>query len=174
MSDDDAKDTQVLPKEEAGFLDMEGTEEMDRAALLARLQADAVSRTKEPAPIRESSEIVSPGHRDTTQQPAITDKTIATDAHPKATPDPTQHYVVPDSLLKQSRDTQAETVEVPIMRGDEEPDDDLPTTTFSMDSFFEFEGIVDDHGRIALPESAVRGKVRRGSRLKVVVYVLED
>ena len=43
-----------------------------------------------------------------------------------------------------------------------------------MDAFLEFEAVVDAYGRIALPESALKGRFGKGARLKVVVHSLDS
>ena len=140
---------------------MEGTEEMDRAALLARLHADQHSK-KEPV-ARDSSEAVAPMSRDTIQHAAIGEQTRPTEPVPSKF-EPTQHYEVPNSLIAQSR---AEAL-------DDDDDDDLPTATFSMESMLEFDAMVDEHGRIALPQSALKGRFGRGAKIHIVAQIIED
>lgn len=157
MGDDsDGKDTQVLPRKDTPF-DMEGTEEMDRSVLLARLQADQPRKGSEPQSV--------PSARDTIQHTAVSEATRPTEPVGVVGTrfDPTQHYVVPDSLIEQSRDDS---------HGAE--DDDLPTTTFSMETLLEFDAVVDQEGRIALPRSALNGRFGRGAKIRVVAHVIED
>ncbi len=154
MSDDsDANDTQVLQRKDTPF-ENEGTEEIDRSALLARLQGDQHS-PKEPT--RDSGEVVAPGLRDTEQHGTIPERTRSDTPTLAAKFQPTQHYTVPDTLLEQSRSVE-----------------DQATTTFSTESLLEFEAVIDEYGRIALPDSALRGRFRRGARVRIVAHVLDD
>lgn len=167
---DDPQDTQVLKQKDTP-ISLEGTAEMDRPTLLARLQADA-QRRNEPQPPRESAEVVS-ANRDTEQHAAITERTRPSEPHLHAKNLPTQHYVVPDSLLEQANNTSTRsTLEVALEPLDDDVDD-YPTTTFSMDAILEFEAVVDAHGRIALPDSALQGRFGRGARLKIVAHVVD-
>jgi hypothetical protein len=110
--------------------EIEGTEEMDRAALLRRLRGDK-------------------GGDDPHSTPTV-----------RTAGPSTQHYQVPDSLLAQARDPY--------------DDDDLPTSSFSMDELLEFEAVVDQHGRVALPGSAVAGRFGPGTVLKVIARPKDD
>lgn len=159
MSDDDAHDTRVLPREHTA-IDFEGTAELDRAALLA-----ALSRDRGPGlPAKPPS-----ARRDTEQTVAIGEQTMPTSAGAPRH-DVTQHYQVPHSLLEQARQ-EFETIEVEMP---EEDDDDLPTANFSMDSFVEFEAVIDAEGRIALPASALKGRFGAGTRLFVVARLADE
>ena len=180
MSDDSQRDDIPDP-----FHAMEeGTEELDQAALLRRLQADSkhtlpVQPVETRPPVHQAdafgfrrppSDI-----RDTVQSPPVVQSTTPM---PAKNAEPTQHYTVPESLLAQeqlpSRQIPTAIRNLPTIPIEAIVMDGEGTSTFSNVQILEFEAMVDSDGRIALSTSALSGHYRPGTRVKVVMVPTED
>ncbi len=169
---DATSETEVLrPDEDTG--ELEGTLEMDREALIARIRADR--RPSKPPGAEKSDATESRRDAETVQVPSVAEETQPTKtAKLDAVSEQTQNYDVPDSVMDELRKEELHTLDIPLEMIEEGRDDDRTTAVLGKDDLVEFTAIVDREGRVQLPESAVRGKFQPGRRIYVVMRVADD
>jgi len=180
--DSDGKDTQILPAVDSAPKDLEGTVEMDRDALLRRLQADARARHKSaydeetfegeyvPDPTEQVPRTLQMEAVEEETSPSKTTRVPAIDVK-------TQHYQVPDSIMDRLRaapddlhtlDVSLELIQAATGRASR------PTQPLESSDVAEFQAFIDDRGRIVVPTSLVAARFKPGARVHVVVSLVED
>lgn len=171
MSDDhetdeesEGKDTEVLPVVDAPPSELEGTLETDRGALFRRLRSDQKQGEGYEKPVdREAFRELC----DTVQLPAIGEVTRPTGvADGVVQGQHTEHYEVPDALMDRLRET-AENTTRSISY-------DRTTRPFSSDELYEFVAVIDESGRITIPQTIFDAEtIERGATVKVVMRLFD-
>lgn len=166
--DSDGSDTDVLPGVDVTPADLEGTVEMDREALIARIQSDRRARSGEKA--EGGAEQESDGAK-TVRVPSVDEETKpTTTVKLPAVSDETQNYDVPESVMDELRKDRLHTLDIPL-EAIEEAREEGTTAVLQDDEILEFTAIIDRNGRIQLPESALKSRYGPGKRVYVVMRV---
>lgn len=182
--DEDAKETKILPAIDRPPRDLEGTVEMDRKSLMHKLESDSRS-VKEPAiprPPEDADEYVEDATEsvpDTMRLAAVEpDTTPSKTAQVAAVPGKTQHYDVPESVMNQMRhDADMNTMDVALelLEDVSKSAKDWPSQEkHRPEELGEFRAIIDQKGRIVVPERLLQGRFPRGVKVHVVVRVVDE
>lgn len=168
--DSENSETEVLPGPDVAPGDLEGTLEMDREALIARIQADR----RGGADADSADESDESERAQTLQVPSVSEDTQPTKtAKLPAVSDKTQDYDVPDSVMEELRKENLHTLDIPLEAIDD-AHEDRTTNVIAEDEIVEFTAIVDRNGRVQLPDSVLRGRYKPGRRVFVVMRLAEQ
>jgi hypothetical protein len=174
--DSDGSETDVLAFSDLPDPELDGTLEMDRDALIKRLQSDQRSSGKphknEPKagkpPDRSRAETVQVEAINEETQPSKTAKLPAVSAE-------TESFRVPDSVMQELRGPESveslHTLDIPLEAID---DSEASTDSLPTDEIVEFTAVIDRDGRVRLPEAAVQGRFKSGRRVYIVMRLSDD